>query len=163
MKNDVQWLFRVNGKSFDEWFATKEAADSKSFDAAVALMAHVNGTRSDVRQTNGRLPHTTPVNGTAVNDESARGRSAPKISGNGTTHPWESAADEPRIVYWTEPPTKKQRDYMDKTGAVLFIASSGPDWQGRQGRRPRPDQKPAERKIPDNWTSSRRGGHTGGR
>ena len=162
MKNDVQWLFRVNGKSFDEWLATRNAAGRQSFDDAAALLAPVNGTRSDVRPTNGGLPYTTPVNGTAINGESSRGTSATKTRVNGTKLRWESAGDQPRVVYWTEPPTKEQRDYMDKTGVVLFIPSSGPDWQGCRGRRPRPDRKPAERKVSDNRTPSRSDAHAEG-
>lgn len=163
MKNEEHWLFRVNGMSFDEWITTRKPADSKSFEDTVALMEPSNGTRSESRPTNGRCAHTAPVNGTATKGATTLDTPATRSSVNGTTHRWESAADQPRVVCWREPPTEEQQKQTRLTGEIRFVPSCGPHWQGHQGRRPRLDQQPAERRVSDNRTSSRRGGHAGGR
>ena len=116
MENEVQWLFRVNGKSFNEWVATKKAAGGQSSDDAVGSLVAVNGTGSRVRPSDGQLLHVTLV--------------------NGTTQRWESAADQPRVVCWALPPTEEQLKQERQDGVTRFLPSSGPHWQGRHGRRP---------------------------
>ena len=138
MENEVRWLFRVNGKSFDEWVATKKSAGGQSFDDAMELLVGVNGTRSSVRPTNGRLLHITHVDGMAINGGATRDTAGMKTPLNGTTHPWESAADQPRVVCWALPPTEEQLKQERQDGVTRFLPSSGPHWQGRHGRRPSP-------------------------
>lgn len=118
MKNEGDWLFRVNGKTYDEWLASRRATDPESLEAATTVMTTANGTPTSGRSATPDKSNTAPV------AEAARR--------------WESAADRPRIVCWRQPPTHAQEVHARETGEVVFVPSCGPAWQGRRGRQPSP-------------------------
>ena len=47
------------------------------------------------------------------------------------------AVGQPRVVCWCSESTLALAEREDEHGVVWFVPSSGPDWQGRHGRRPR--------------------------
>lgn len=148
MTNDTPWLYRVNGKRFGLWPAPETPACSRRCDALGAIIpsandsspvvAPTNGSRPGAQSMNGQRPAAVPLNGTPIDRGSTLRTAVNTTPVNGARRRWESAANQPRVVCWREPPTTEQLERDRLNDETRFVPSSGPHWQGRHSRRPIP-------------------------